>query len=190
MWRLIICRLKTTGPKFSQFHAVFRKIWQNHMLPPPEGWRPLLRGILDPPLKMAKVIGWCSHLWVADTHLGNPGSDSRYHHLVRGVKCLTRREGNLPVYSVVSTLSKSSMISSKSTGGGYGRVFRLSTPKPKFSMISSNFVWGSAVADPDFPEGGREPSRGGVNTPNFPENCMKSKEFGRPGGGVRPSRPP
>ena len=35
----------------------------------------------------------------------------------------------------------------------------------------------------DFPEGGREPSRGGVNTPNFPENCMKSKEFGRPGGG-------
>ena len=42
----------------------------------------------------------------------------------------------------------------------------------------------------DFPEGGREPSRGGVNPPNFPENCMKSKEFGRPGGGVRPSRPP
>ena len=41
-----------------------------------------------------------------------------------------------------------------------------------------------------FPRGGREPSRGGVNTPNFPENCMKSKEFGRPGGGVRPSRPP
>ena len=40
-----------------------------------------------------------------------------------------------------------------------------------------------------FPRG-REPSRGGVNTPNFPENCMKSKEFGRPGGGVRPSRPP
>ena len=28
----------------------------------------------------------------------------------------------------------------------------------------------------DFPEGGREPSSGGVNTPNFPENCMKSKE--------------
>ena len=41
-----------------------------------------------------------------------------------------------------------------------------------------------------FPRGGREPSRGGVNTPNFPKNCMKSKEFGRPGGGVRPSRPP
>ena len=29
-----------------------------------------------------------------------------------------------------------------------------------------------------------------MNTPNFPENCMKSKEFGRPGGGVRPSHPP
>ena len=41
-----------------------------------------------------------------------------------------------------------------------------------------------------FPRGGREPSRGGVNTPNFPENCMKSKEFGRPGGSMRPSRPP
>ena len=41
------------GPKCSQFHAVFRKIWQNHMLAPPlEGWRPLLRGILDPPLNM------------------------------------------------------------------------------------------------------------------------------------------
>ena len=39
------------GPKFSQIHAVFRKIWQNHMLvPPPQGWLPLLRGILDPPL--------------------------------------------------------------------------------------------------------------------------------------------
>ena len=25
------------GPKFSQFHAVFRRIWQNHMLPPPTG---------------------------------------------------------------------------------------------------------------------------------------------------------
>ena len=32
------------GRKFSQFHAVFQKIWQNHMLAPH-----LLRGILDPP---------------------------------------------------------------------------------------------------------------------------------------------
>ena len=42
----------------------------------------------------------------------------------------------------------------------------------------------------DFPEGGREPSRGGMNTPNFPENCMKSKEFGRPGGACVPHAPP
>ena len=41
-----------------------------------------------------------------------------------------------------------------------------------------------------FPRGGREPSRGGVNTPNFPENCMKSKEFGRPGGACVPHAPP
>ena len=36
------------GPKCSQFHAVFLKIicWRT----PLEGWRPLLRGILDPPL--------------------------------------------------------------------------------------------------------------------------------------------
>ena len=38
------------GPKFSQFHEVFQKIWQNRMLAPPEGWHPLLRGILYPPL--------------------------------------------------------------------------------------------------------------------------------------------
>ena len=39
------------GPNISQFHATFCKIWQNHMLAAPlEGWRPLLRGILDPPL--------------------------------------------------------------------------------------------------------------------------------------------
>ena len=39
------------SPKCSQFHAVFRKIWQNHILvPPPGGLAPLLWGILDPPL--------------------------------------------------------------------------------------------------------------------------------------------
>ena len=27
------------GPKFSQFHAVFHKIWENHMLAPPSPWR-------------------------------------------------------------------------------------------------------------------------------------------------------
>ena len=47
------------------------------------------------------------------------------------------------------------------------------------------------MADPGFSRGGgREPSRGGVNTPNFPENCMKSKEFGRPGGGRASLTPP
>ena len=44
------------GPNFSQFHAVFRKIWQNHMLAPPwrvgapsygESW---VRPCLEPPL--------------------------------------------------------------------------------------------------------------------------------------------
>ena len=39
------------GPKFSQFHAVFRKICQFRMLASPlDDWLPLLRGILDPPL--------------------------------------------------------------------------------------------------------------------------------------------
>ena len=39
------------SPKCSQFHAIFSKIWQNRMLPPPPAvWRPLLRGTLDPPL--------------------------------------------------------------------------------------------------------------------------------------------
>ena len=51
-------------------------------------------------------------------------------------------------------------------------------------------MWPVSGGSRIFPRGGREPSSGGVNTPNFPENCMKSKEFGRPGGGVRPSRPP
>ena len=44
-----------------------------------------------------------------------------------------------------------------------------------------------AVADPGFPPGRRQlpPGGGRQHTflPNFPENCMKSKEFGRPGGG-------
>ena len=92
--------------------------------------------------KMAKTIGWRSHLCVGDPHVGNPGSDTRYHHLIRGVKCLVKREDNLPVHSVVSTLSMF-IRSSKSGGGGYGKVFRLSNPKPKFSMRSSKFVWRS-----------------------------------------------
>ena len=47
------------GPKFSQFHAVFCKIWQNCMLAPPlEGWRPLIWGILDSPLAMIQDPGF------------------------------------------------------------------------------------------------------------------------------------
>ena len=44
------------GPKFFQFHAVFGKIWQNHMLASPLGsWRPLLGEILDPPLHVISL---------------------------------------------------------------------------------------------------------------------------------------
>ena len=40
-----------TAQNFLNFMPFFCKIWQNHMLAPPlEGWRPLLWGILDPPL--------------------------------------------------------------------------------------------------------------------------------------------
>ena len=56
-------------------------------------------------------------------------------------------------------------------------------------LIETSFLV-CTVADPGFSRGGREPSRGGVNTPNFPENCMKSKEFGRPGGGRASLTPP
>ena len=35
----------TYGPKFSRFHAVFRKIWRNHMLAP----LPSCRGLVPPP---------------------------------------------------------------------------------------------------------------------------------------------
>ena len=42
------------------------------------------------------------------------------------------------------------------------------------------------------PRRGRNSQGGRQHTklPNFPKNCMKSKEFGPPGGGARPSRPP
>ena len=69
-------------------------------------------------------------------------------------------------------------------GVGSGGLYAGSVRQNIYTVITSS--GGSRI----FPRGGREPSRGGVNTPNFPENCMKSKEFGRPGGGVRPSRPP
>ena len=45
-----------------------------------------------------------------------------------------------------------------------------------------------SAADPGFPQGWGANSPGGGGRqhtilPNFPENCMKSEEFGRPGGG-------
>ena len=67
---------------------------------------------------------------------------------------------------------------SGSTVWWYSRLIRVSS-----STMTSG---GSRI----FPRGGREPSRGGMNTPNFPENCMKSKEFGRPGGGRASLTPP
>ena len=61
---------------------------------------------------------------------------------------------------------------------------------------SCSIHWCRAVTDPGFPQGGGggvNPPRGGREhaiLPNSPKNCMKLKEFGRRGGGVRPSRPP
>ena len=61
-------RAPAWGPKFFQFHAVFGKIWQNHMLaPPPRSWCPLLGEILDPPLlgvypcalRLFVILSWC-----------------------------------------------------------------------------------------------------------------------------------
>ena len=82
-----------------------------------------------------------------------------------------------PTYCLTSCTTYNSMnVDSRSASGA--RTFE--------AVMYVQLSGGSRI----FPRGGREPSRGGVNTPNFPKNCMKSKEFGRPGGGVRPSRPP
>ena len=43
------------GSKSFQFHAVFGKIWLNHMLAPNGELAPLLREILDPPLFLLPV---------------------------------------------------------------------------------------------------------------------------------------
>ena len=54
-WRIYKVKFWTRAPrsKFFQFHAVFRKFWQNRMLAPPLGsWRPHLGEILDPPLHL------------------------------------------------------------------------------------------------------------------------------------------
>ena len=47
------------------------------------------------------------------------------------------------------------------------------------------------VADPGFSPGGGAPTpKSAIIFQFFAENCMKMKEFGPPGGGARPWRPP
>ena len=60
-WRIYIVKFWTRAPpwgsKFFQFHAVFRKIWQNRMLAPPPGeLAPPPREILDPPLDTSTFL--------------------------------------------------------------------------------------------------------------------------------------
>ena len=64
---------------------------------------------------------------------------------------------------------------------------------PLLNMGPHGTVQGStgsdiSVADPEFPRGGGANSPGGSANTNFPQNCMKLKEFGPPGG--RPSLGP
>ena len=46
------------------------------------------------------------------------------------------------------------------------------------------------MADPGFPPGGAPTPKIAIIFHIFAENCMKMKEFGPPGGGARPWRPP
>ena len=47
-----------------------------------------------------------------------------------------------------------------------------------------------SVADPGFSPGGAPTPKSAIIFQFFAENCMKMKEFGPPGGGARPWRPP
>ena len=83
------------GPKCSQFHTVFRKIWQNHMLaPPPMGNPGSTLAVADlgrhpqhtPPMaqnflyfmqffgKFNKIVCWCPPRGSVSPPTGNPGS--------------------------------------------------------------------------------------------------------------------
>ena len=42
----------------------------------------------------------------------------------------------------------------------------------------------------DFPQGGAPTPKSAIIFQFFAKNCMKMKEFGPPGGGARPWRPP
>ena len=56
-------------------------------------------------------------------------------------------------------------------------------------LPSPIFLLGPTAAGPGFPPGGGGGGRQHTILPNFPENCMKSKEFGRLGGGRAPRAP-
>ena len=74
------------GPKFSQFHAVFHKIWQNHMLAPP-------RGLAPPPT-------------------GNPGSaPDLYGHITVRSKCQ-----DLPKFQIFWGVNSSQPIANGTEG--------------------------------------------------------------------------
>ena len=52
------------GPKFAQFHAVFRKFWQNHMLAPPGGLAPPPTGNpLSVPARRPPIPPPTSDIW-------------------------------------------------------------------------------------------------------------------------------
>ena len=51
-------------------------------------------------------------------------------------------------------------------------------------------LYALSVADPGFSPGGAPTPKSAIIFQFFAENCMKMKEFGPPGGGARPWRPP
>ena len=75
------------GPKCSQFNVVFWKIWQDHMLEPPECWCPLLRGILDPPLDCVQKMHELENIFRGGSSLSrrterNPCEGKGRHHTI------------------------------------------------------------------------------------------------------------
>ena len=59
------------------------------------------------------------------------------------------------------------------------------------SCLTSNCKWHhDQWRIQDFPQGGAPTPKSAIIFQFFAENCMKMKEFGPPGGGARPWRPP
>ena len=58
--------------------------------------------------------------------------------------------------------------------------------RPSGSFVNSTVQWRIQ----DFPQGGAPTPKIAIIFHIFAENCMKMKEFGPPGGGARPWRPP